>query len=55
MKVMLILILMANGQWSYHEVAAKSCERTASVVARKLEAKQEIQSVWTSCVTRYKS
>jgi len=55
MKVMLILILLANGQWEYHEVQAKSCERTAAVVARKLESKQEIQSAWASCITRYKA
>ena len=55
MKIMLILILLTNGQWSYHEVAAKSCERTAGAVARRLEAKEEIQSVWASCVTRYKA
>lgn len=55
MKVMLILILLSNGQWQYHEVPAKSCERTAAVVARKLESKQEIQSAWASCITRYKA
>lgn len=53
MKTMLILILLANGQWSYHELAAKSCERTAAQVARQLEKKPEIKAVWASCVTRY--
>lgn len=55
MKTMLILILLANGQWSSHEVEARSCERTASQVAQRLEQKEEITAVWTACVTRYKA
>ena len=55
MKTMLILILLANGQWSYHEAEARSCERTASVVAQRLEKKVHIDKVWAACITRYKA
>lgn len=55
MKTMLILILLANGQWSYHEAETRSCERTAAAVAQRLEDKPGIQRVWVRCVTRYKA
>ena len=52
MKVMLILMLLANGQWTAHEVEARSCERTAAAVAQRLEKKPEIKAVWAKCVWR---
>ena len=55
MNVLIILMLLANGQWAYHEVESKACERISAQVSRNLEAKDDIHAVWTTCVTRYKA
>lgn len=55
MKVMLILLLLSSGVWSYHETPAKACEKLAPAVADRLESKEEIKAVWVACVTRYKA
>ena len=52
---MLILMLMASGEWSYSETPVKACERLAPVVAERLEAKEEVKAVRIACVVRYKA